>query len=449
MNETPLPYSPHTEESLLGAALLNPDVLNSLDTEPCEFFIDRHKIIWQVLRDFQNRNLTPDFITIGTELDRLGKLEYVGGAGYLTQLIHSTPSFLAASSYAEMIRDAYNRRCTIQTASNLVAAAMDQSSALGDAIANAMSEFVRSAQVSHGAVQVEKFLTEAYNEIEARSENPQDVWGIPTGFLDYDRLTGGLQSTELVVLSGDPGMGKSIFAMQLGEQLSEAQHPGAIYSLEMTGKAVARRMLSARSQVETRKLKSGKLEGDDWAQLVGSFEELQAFPLYMSDATDWTTTSLRADLARLKRQVGIEWFILDYAYLMQDGSGKLNETEKTGLIINNLKSICKSLDLAGVAIHSKRKDGQERKSASLSQLRGSGQIAYDADVVLFLDEHRPGIDQVQSSNMRTVIFSKGREIEAPKRFFHLVLASGYPRFLNYAKETANNNGHRKEPYYDR
>jgi replicative DNA helicase len=236
-----------------------------------------------------------------------------------------------------------------------------------------MIDLTATSFTGQGAIPWAHYLTQAYNFVDERHAHPGGVWGIPTGFKDFDILTGGLQLTELLLVAGQAGVGKSILIMQMAQQIAEQKYPGALYSLEMLGRSIGVRALSAASGIPSRTLKSGGMTDDQWPQFARAVEVQESFPIYMSDNEFWTTAGLRADLARLKRQANIQWFMVDYSYLIADGQGILNETERTQLVIAALKGICKSLNLAGIVIHSLNK---------LGELRGSGQIKYEADVVL-------------------------------------------------------------------
>jgi replicative DNA helicase len=430
MNDITNLYSPHAEESLVGAALINPEIISQVDAQAGDFYISKNGMIWDVLESLNKRGINPDYVTVCDELENRKQLSDVGGHAYIGGLISGTPSSMGAQDYARIVKDLAARRHTIRVASDLVNLAMNQEKELTQSISEIMTELNKSASVNRGAVHWSRYLGQAYDLIEERAKNPQDNWGIPTGFIDYDRITGGLQSTEIMLLSGEPGKGKSIIALQMAEQMAAAGHPGALYSLEMLGQAVTLRALSTKAKIESRKLKSGRVGDDQWAQLIAAFESLSDLPIYMSDAVDWTTAGLRADLSRLKKLHKIEWFIIDYSYLVQDGMGKLNEIERTQVVIANLKAIAKTLGLAGVIIHSMTKAGMQAATASQTNLRGSGQVTYDADVILFLMDHQPGQGQ-PSPNMITCVFGKGRELDDPRRFFHLVKLPGFPAFGNY------------------
>ena len=427
---TDIIYSPHAEEALVGAALIDSGVISRLDIVPEDFYIVRHGMIWTALLELHKRGSGVDYVTVCEELDSKNKLGEIGGDAYIIKLIHDTPSSLGAEDCARIVKDNAARRNTLRLAGELATLAADESKDLSQSISQVMTDLTKTASITQGAVSWSRFLSQAYDLVEERSNNPQDTWGIPTGFSDYDRMTGGLQQTEIMLLSGEPGKGKSIFALQAAQAMAKDGHPGALYSLEMLGRAVTLRALSNASKVESRKLKTGKLDPDDWQKFVTAFEELSQLPIYMSDSVEWTTAALRSDLSRLKKVHGIEWFIIDYSYLIQDGMGKLSEMDRTQIIMSNLKGIAKTLNLAGIVIHSMTKAGMQDTSGSQAGIRGSGQVTYDADVILLLLDHQPSSGQ-PNPNMITAKFGKGREMDDAKKKFHLVKLPGFPAFGNY------------------
>ena len=218
-----------------------------------------------------------------------------------------------------------------------------------------------------------------------------------------------------------------------------------MYSLEMTGASVLRRTLSAKTQIPSRKLKTGQLDGDDWQAITDAVERLTALPVYLSDDATWTTTALRADLSRLKIQHGIKWFMVDYLALMSDQPG-LIEHERIGIISRNMKLICRHLDLAGIFVHSMTKEGMKAVVPNLTALRGEAGVAFDADVVCFLTDFKAvtpedeNVSKQDRDNMRTLFFGKGRELENPRRHIHYVKSPNYPQFGEYASMAEVPNG---------
>jgi replicative DNA helicase len=417
-------FNHEAEQSLIGAVLINPLEFTTLGIEPDHFFINRHSFIWQAFNRLYSQGIAIDFVTLCDELDRAGHLREVGGQAFITGLINATPSSLHAEQYAQIVKDFAHRRTWKLTAGKIARAAFDTDSDLHSEAGDLVDELLDAIRVDGAAIHISEYAARVLDETQRRMADPSEVWGIQTGFADFDRITGGLQTSEILDVSGEPGIGKSIFAMQAAFQMAAAGHPGVIYSAEMKGEAVLRRRLSADSKVPTRAIKSGYLDDGQMAQMINSITQYDDLPLYMSDAADITSATLRADLTRLKLQHGIEWFVFDYAFLLRDGEN-LSEVERTGLISSRFKTIARALDLAGIVIYSMTKEGMNALVPEGQHLRGSAQQYYDADVLIFMIESN-------QDNMVKCIFGKGRELEKPKDHFDLVRLPGFPALANAA-----------------
>ena len=439
-------YNSEAEEAVISSIIIDPKLIDFADLRPDEFYIGRNKATWSAICDLRKSGSSIDFITLTERLEASGKLEAAGGqeglARYAGNLVYSSN----LEDYAAIVRDKARRRAILQSANELAKLAYSDAD-IDQAISTHVNTLTSATQTSGGAVHWSIYFDQLYDETADRYANPKDIWGIPTKFTAFDRITGGLQLSELAILSGEPGVGKTMLAMQMGANMADYS-PGAIYSLEMKGRAVARRLTSAEAQIETRKIKTGRIDDSEWPAFTHAIEALQSKPVYMSESESWTTSSLRADLTRLKMQHGIQWFIVDYLYLMNDPG--ISENEKTLNISRGLKQTCKALDLSGIAIHSMNKDGMRSseggkgKKPGQADLRGSAQANYDADLICFLKEFSPVTSQEQlmvkpaeAENMRTLWFSKGRELENPRKYIHLVKRPNFPYFGDYAEAEAH------------
>lgn len=436
-------YSKESEMALLGAVIINPKIFGEIDVQASDFYIHANAIIWRAIDAILEANGMPDYVALAEYLERTDKLKEIGGDPYLTSIVFGAYSSLNYEYHASVVREKARRRSLLQVANNIVKAAYDEGSQLEATIPAFVNALVDTARVSDGARPMSEYLTTLFHEAEERYNTPSDTWGIGTGFSSFDRITGGLQQSELMILSGVPGVGKSMLAMQMAAQMGRAA-PGAIYSIEMSGKAVARRLISGMGSIDTRAIKTGKLDDSQWGSFVKAVDTLSQLPIFMSDGSNWTTTSLRADLSRLKAQHGIKWFVLDYLYLLNDGVGS-DEIERTSLASKGLKRAARELDLAGIAVHSMNKAGMNETAdiPSQGQLRGSGQVVYDADLITFLtpysrklDKDMPQVSPQDEDKVKVLWFGKGRELEDPRKYIKLVRRSGYPEFAEYAPEGA-------------
>ncbi len=417
-------YSPKAEEAVIGAALIAPMYIQDIDLEPEHFYIAKHQMIWAVLKDLDRRDVNPDFITVGNELDNRKQLAEIGGVAYLSSfyVMDGSVSTVNVDNYAAIVKTCASRRKLMRLANRLANLAMDKNKPIDQATAEIMTEMATIDGVRKGADHWGKYLTQADEYVTERSENPGKVWGMATGITAYDEITGGLQPSELRILSGDPGIGKSFYILQEATYLGEHAEPGAIYSLEMTGMAVGLRALALESNVKSRTMKTGTMTSEDWDAYYKALERLHSLPIYMDDSEDWTTTSLRSDLARLVRLHGVKWAMVDYSYLLKDAPN-LDETQRSQIVSKACKGIAKSLGISLTLIHSKNKAGMQAENSQQSALRGGGQVIYDADIILFLENP----DKNNLSIVRGT-FGKGRELDDARKYYDLIRLNGSPKY---------------------
>lgn len=420
-------FSKQAEESLLGSVIIDPGMFVTLDVLPEHFYVHRHRFVWEAVAYLTRRGVSVDFVTLTEELERRGKLSECGGGAWLAGLVSVTPTSLNAGDYATAVKDYARRRQWRDLANRIAKLAYDRDASLELEAGDIIDDLLAAVQGDGAAEPIRKYAEQVWAEAFERRQNPNDIFGIQTGFVDFDQITGGLQPSEVLIVSGKPGVGKSIFAAQAAFQIAEHGVPVAIYSMEMRGSAMVRRRTSHVSSVPVRAIKSGRQDESQWQSFERSVYAIADLPIHMSDSVAWTTSSLRADLARLKAQHGIKVFILDYAYLLRDGEG-MSENDKTGLISRNLKAICRHLDIAGIVIHSLRKT--DKSVPGGEDLRGSNQQHYDTDLLLLaIEGEMPGTV--------TFVFGKGRELENPKQSFDLIKLPGFPAFGNAVQHNHN------------
>jgi replicative DNA helicase len=436
--QNPIPHSKEAEEALIGAAIIDPSTLLTLDITPADFYIQRNRWIWEALIGLAKRGMQADFVTLTDTLEASGKLGEIGGASYLADMVSGTITSMHAREYAGIVREKARRRKMLEAASDLAKAAYSKNGGLDEAAMRAVQTITGAINTRGAARPLAEYISYLYDDVTRRAANPSETYGLSTGLIDFDKLTGGLQPGEAIYIAGDPGVGKSILSIQMGLGMAQAGEPGVIYSLEMRGKQVTRRMVSSLGRIETRRLKTGKLEGNDWQIFTEACEVASSLPIWMSDEPYLTTGGLRADLARLKAAHGIRWFVLDYLLLMSDGMGEMKPTERSELLSSRTKLLCNEFDLAGVTVNSVTKEGD---------LRGSMQVQHDADIVAMLLEHQPDATTgfKKEDNMRTLAFKKGRELEDARRYLHLVKHERYPAFDSFipdanAQRIAKTNG---------
>jgi replicative DNA helicase len=420
------PSNINAEESVIGSILVNPEIINKISLAPEDFSIIKNGLIFKALKELYREKITIDQVTVVAKLESNNQLEMIGGAQELMRLVNNTPSSLHGEAYAAVVLDASRRRSIIQTASKLATAAYDLNSPIDTAISEGISNLANKANIKNGAVHIGEYVSRLYDIVDKRYQNPVKkggVSGIPTGFYDFDAVTDGFHQGEETILSAEPGLGKSLLAFQMAYNMSKVS-PGAIYEIEMSGLAVSKRQISGESKIPTRDMNRGNIE--DWNSFIAAVEKLSTADIYMSDDTRLTTATLRADLARLREEYNIKWFVLDYLRLLKDRYGK-DETERTAWLSAEVHDICKDLNLAGLVIHSMNKAGVRENSGNQADLSGSVQVLYDADQIIFM------LRQEKYENLVTLKWAKFREGELPSKGITLSKLDGFPAFKNYVR----------------
>jgi replicative DNA helicase len=414
--------------------LINPGHLDLVDLATDDFYIDRHKLIYSTLRGIHGSGSTPDYVTVVETLERQDKLRTVGEA-YITELIAEAGLSSYLDGYIRIISDYSLRRRILANASRLAGIATDLESKVNGNLADVVDDLAMGSKPRHGAEIWTSHLSKYYDWVQERDLHPGDIWGIPTGFKDFDRITGGVQSGDLIYIAGKPGIGKSIMSMQAAVNMARAGIPGGIYSLEMSAHQVIGRIISGMARVSSYAIKSGRITESDWPTITAAIDEAYKWPLYISDDATITTANLRADLARLKARYGIKWCVVDYDMLLQDGGGKLDENTFANVVSSRMKAIARDLELAVITISSVTKDqvGEDDNSPSLKSLRGTAQKLHNADIAGVLTAHIPDAKKWEkpNANLLTFTFVKGRELEHLGSF-HLVKFEKFPLLGDYA-----------------
>lgn len=414
-------FSKETEMALLGAILVNPSIFDKINLTPDDFYDIKHRHIFDAMGIVD----TIDPITVSNALKRNGH-DSIVDANYLFSLTAQTPSSLNAEFYATDIKNLSNRRRLLTAAESVAKGAFDTSKNIDKIISGAMTDFLKITDNGNGATKISNALNNLFDEIEERYADPKDIYGLETGLIDFDKITCGLQKGEIVILSGVPGAGKSMLAAQLAIGMAKRKHPGAFYEMEMKDVSVVRRNVSAESGVKTSKMRTGRIEEEELKQIVSTIQSLSNLPIYLSDATNWTTNSLRSDLARLKEEYNIEWFVVDYMDLLRDEYGD-NVADKSAFISMQLHSIAKDLNLAGLIVQSMNKVGLASVVPGKEHLSGSVKVSYDADQIILMVNGTP----TDPNDLRyvTLRWDKIRESDHGMRSTILMRRAGLPAFV--------------------
>jgi replicative DNA helicase len=436
------PHSIEAEQSVLGSLMLDnqswektADLLVEND-----FYRRDHQLIFRAIADLFEQSQPVDVITLAEYHDKRGELDKVGELAYLGMLARNTPSSANIIAYASIVRERSILRqlIAVGTAISNVAFSPEGKSSeeMLDLAEGQVFEIAeKGAKRSGGFIQVKEVLSRVVDRIDTLFEQDSPITGLSTGFNDFDEQTSGMQPADLVIVAGRPSMGKTTFAMNLAEHAAiKSKVPVAVFSMEMPADALAMRMLSSLGQIDQHRLRTGRLNDDDWPRLTSAIALLNEAPLFIDDTPALTVTELRARARRLKREHGLSMIVIDYIQLMQGSSRSSNENRATEIseISRSLKALAKELEVPVVALSQLNRSLEQRpnKRPIMSDLRESGAIEQDADLIVFIYRDEVYNEDSAEKGKAEIIISKQRN--GPIGTVALTFQGKYTRFENFA-----------------
>jgi replicative DNA helicase len=396
------PHNVEAEEATLGALIIDPDtVLGALDAglRPADFFTERNGWIFGAIMDLMAAGKPADLITLTDELQRRRQLEEIGGPAYLTHLLSQPPSSLWAGQYAEIIKRQSVLRQLIRVSARITKMAHQESLEPGEAIRQAsemLLELARNNQASDPR-HVSHFCQEAHDILERLYSAENGILGLPTGLGDIDKILDGLQRGKLVLIAGRPGMGKSSLALQMAHYGAKKHQAKALFfSLEMTGVEITQRLLSAETGIDSKVLQRGPIEDGLYAQIMQATDTVSRLPLHIEDQAT-SIEDIRAQAISHRYRHGLDLLVVDYIQRVQAGKNYYSRDAEVGAVSSALKQLALNLNIPVLAVSSLSRKCEDRhdKRPKLSDLRDSGNLEYDADVVMFLycdDVYYPNSD---------------------------------------------------------
>lgn len=389
------PQALDLEETVLGALMLEKDALSTVIDilKPESFYSDAHKEIYTAITELFNNSEPVDMRTVVSQLRKHGKLEFVGGAYYIAELTSKVTSAAHIEYHARVISEMSIKRELIRVASEIHTMAYEDTTDVFNLLDHTESELFRISEsnIRKNYDNMRSLMTKAIYELEERKNHQDGLTGVPSGFTRLDRVTGGWQKSDLVIIAARPGMGKTAFVVSAMRNAAVDFTKGvAIFSLEMSSVQLVNRMISAEAELESEKLKKGDLKDYEWQQLVHKTSKLSEAPIFIDDTPALGILELRAKCRRLKAQHDIQLVIIDYLQLMSGDSTSGNREQEIASISRALKGIAKELDVPVLALSQLSRAVETRggdKRPQLSDLRESGSIEQDADMVMFL--YRP------------------------------------------------------------
>ncbi|WP_220810405.1 replicative DNA helicase [Noviherbaspirillum aridicola] len=436
------PHSIEAEQSVLGGLLLDNAAWDRIADFVSEddFYRYDHRIIFQHIVKLINATRPADVITVYEALSTSGKAEEVGGLTYLNALAQNTPSAANIRRYAEIVRDRGVLRKLITVSDEISSEAFNPQGKEVKQILDAAESKIfaiaeEGARGAQGFQAIQPLLTQVVERIDElyNRDNQNDITGVPTGFIDLDRMTSGLQPGDLVIVAGRPSMGKTAFSLNIGENVAiDSGLPVAVFSMEMGGTQLAMRMLGSVGRLDQSRLRVGKLNDEDWPRLTHAIQKMNDAQLYIDETPALSPIELRARARRLSRQCGkLGLIIVDYLQLMAGNSAGENRATEISEISRNLKGLAKELHCPVIALSQLNRSLEQRpnKRPVMSDLRESGAIEQDADVILFI--YRDQVYNPDSPDKGTAEIIIGKQRNGPIGTVRLTFLGEYTKFDNY------------------
>ena len=431
------PHSEEAEQSVLGSMLIDRDAVNvaveNLSQE--DFYNLRHGEIFGAMVDLYHENRAVDLVTLKNQLEQKGKLEAAGDMKYLSQIAAAVPNSVHIKNYVQIVKDKALYRKFIQLGNQVMAEGYSTETPI-DVLSEEVEQKVFRILQNKGHEDfshIRDVLLETFDDIERIAKSEGEITGIPTGFVDLDYRTSGLQPSDLVLVGARPSMGKTAFALNVVQHAAVRKHKcSAIFSLEMSKKQLVNRMLSCEAGVESEKLRSGKLEDSDWEKLAMALAPLSEAPIYIDDTPGITLAEMRSKCRKLKLDKGLDLIMIDYLQLMSGGSGRMGDSRQQEIsdISRGLKALAREMQAPVVALSqlSRTLEARADHRPMLSDLRESGAIEQDADVVMFLYRDEYYHPETEDKNIAEIIIAKQRN--GPTGTVKLAWLGQYTKFAN-------------------
>jgi replicative DNA helicase len=438
-NSTPstsvIPHNREAEEAVVGAVLIDPESYYDLAQflQADDFYIHRHRWIWEAFARLHEKRIPLDFLTVTEELESAGQLAEIGGPAYLTALLNQVPTSLHAEAYGRMVEAAAIRRRMLTAANQIATLAYNEQETVENVIEESEKSIfnVSERRLRHDVQPIRQVMSEAYDRMDELAKRPDDIFGVPTGFIDLDRKLMGLQPSDLLIIAGRPGQGKSGFLLSVAKNAALLHKKNvAIFSLEMSNEQVAQRLISQQTGIDSQHLRTGKLDDNERDLFVQSIEVLGDTHIYLDDTPAITPLALRTKCRRLHMEFGLDLIILDYIQLMSGDTRTENRVQEVSYISRNLKVLARELKVPVLAAAQLSRAVEQRtdKRPVLSDLRESGSIEQDADIVMFI--YRP--DQYEKDtvkqNVAEIIVAKHRN--GPTGSVELIFMSHLAKFVD-------------------
>jgi replicative DNA helicase len=437
------PHSVEAEQSVLGGLLLENDALDKIADilTANDFYRHDHRVIYEHISRLIEHSKPADIVTLAEALESTTQLAGVGGIAYLGALAQNVPGSANIRRYAEIVRERAVMRKLVEVGSSIADSAFspqgkDAAQLLDEAEAKIFEIAEGGSRSAQGFIDIKTILPQVADRIDQlfQRDNPTDVTGIPTGFTDLDSMTSGLQPGDLVIVAGRPSMGKTAFSLNIAENVAlNTGLPVAVFSMEMAATQLAMRMIGSVGRLDQHKMRTGRLEDEDWVRLTTALGKLNDAPLFIDESAGLNALEVRARARRLHRQCGkLGLIVLDYLQLMSATRSGENRATEISEISRSLKALAKELDVPVVALSQLNRGLEQRpnKRPVMSDLRESGAIEQDADVILFI--YRDEVYNPDSQDKGTAEIIIGKQRNGPIGTIRLTFLGEHTRFENFA-----------------
>ena len=431
------PHNRQAEEAVLGSVLINPesyyDVAQVLEAD--NFYIIRNRWIWEVFTYLHENRIPIDILTISEELDSRDQLEEIGGQAYLMMLVNQTPSSLNAEAYAKIVEEASVRRRMLTSANEMAKLAYQEEKDIETIIDSAEKSVFNLSErrIRRDLLPIQSVVSQYYDRVSMLSERSDEIFGVPTGLVDLDRLLGGLQKSDLLIIAGRPTSGKTGFLITVAKNaaIKHKKHV-AMFSLEMSNEQLVQRMIAQETGINTQRLRSGQINEDEWDMFAQAVEIIGSSKIYLDDTPALTPIQMRTKCRRLHLEHHIDLVLVDYIQLMGGDTRTENRVQEVSYISRNLKTLARELNVPVLAAAQLSRAVEQRsdKRPMLSDLRESGSLEQDADIVMFIHKKEgiPGEDQ--KSDLIELMVAKHRN--GPTRDIEMIFMKDLAQFHNAA-----------------
>lgn len=430
------PHNLEAEQAVLGAIFLEPSVIVTATEilSPEDFYRASHQRIFEAMVRLTDRGEPIDLVTVTNELDERDLLNEVGGVSYLTDLASSVPTAANLEYYAKIVEEKAILRRVIQAATHIVTKTFDESDDVTEVLDFAEKTIFEVSQnkATGNFKNIKDVLIDVYDNIEQLHHHKGDVTGVPTGFKDLDRITSGFQKNDLIIIAARPSVGKTAFALNIAQNVAiHARENVAIFSLEMGAEQLVMRMLCAEGNIDAQRLRTGKLEEEDWSKLTMAMGSLSDAGIYIDDTPGIKVSEIRSKCRRLKQEHGLGMVLIDYLQLIQgSGNSKENRQQEVSEISRSLKALARELEVPVIALSQLSRSVEQRqdKRPMMSDIRESGSIEQDADIVGFLYRDDYYDKESEKENIIEIIIAKQRN--GPVGTVELAFVKEYNKFVD-------------------